>query len=159
MSARQPPQVFATHRRLGQILLETVPLTPHDVEDVLSEQRHSPATPFGHIAIDLGLCTPQHLWLAFAHQLEAGPLPIDIDSVGIDAQALYVLPGHLAVEYQALPIRLVSNHLVIATTPEHLARAQAELPARLPFTLRFAFADPSDLARALELCYVPTPLH
>jgi type IV pilus assembly protein PilB len=141
-------------RLLGDLLKETVPLTLHDVEEVLAEQRTS-RMPFGQQAIELGLCTPHDLWLAFARQLEEGPREVDLNVVGIDAQALSALPADLAIRHQVLPVRLVDGIMVLATTPDNLSAARTGLAHELGTSvpLRFVVADEEDLHRSLALCY------
>jgi hypothetical protein len=131
-------------------------LTPHDVEEVLVEQRTS-RKPFGQQAIELGLCTPKDLWLAFARQLEEGPREIDLDRVGIDVQAVCAVPPDIAIKYHALPVRLVDGILVVATWADNLESAREGMSRDVAgVTLRFAIARQDDVLRALDICYTDT---
>jgi len=141
-------------RRMGELLTDAVPLTPLDVEEVLSEQSRSDR-PFGHVALDLGLCTPQHVWRAWVAQLADGERAVDLDEVGIDAQAVSIVPPAIAIEFGVIPLRLVDDTLVLATTAEGLANAKLVLPNRIGRPLRFAIAPADDIARAIEVCYLP----
>lgn len=141
-------------RRMGELLTDAVPLSALDVEEVLSEQLRS-ERPFGHVALELGLCTPQHVWRAWVAQLADGERWVDLDEVGIDAQAVSVLPPDVAIEFGVVPLRLVDDTLVLATTPERLARAKEVLPGRLGRPLRFAISSADDISRSIEVCYLP----
>jgi hypothetical protein len=139
---------------MGELLTDAVPLSPLDVEEVLAEQLRT-EKPFGHVALELGLCTPQHVWRAWVAQLADGEREVDLDRVGIDAQALSALPPSLAIEYSVIPLRLVDDTLVLATTAEQLPLAKRELPERLGRPVRFALASAEDISRAIQVCYLP----
>lgn len=148
-------------RRIGDFLVREVPLTRLDVEEVLAEQSLSSRAgqSFGQVALELGLCSPEHVWKAWAAQLRDGPREIDIDEVGIDAQALYMMPADIAIEYGVVPVRFVSDTLIVAASPDRLERAQRDLPSRLGTEIRFALASENDISRAIEVCYLPFQAH
>jgi hypothetical protein len=84
---------------------------------------------------------------------------VDLDRVGIDAQALSSMPVHLAMEYSVVPVRLIGGVLVIAATREGIALARKDLPGRLNHPIRFTLAHPDDIARVIEVCYLPFQAH
>lgn len=145
-------------RRLGELLGDQVPLSTLDVEEVLVEQARS-ARAFGEVALELGLCTPEHVWRAWAEQLLEGPRYVDLDRVGIDARALYALPTELALEYRVIPVRQIGEVLIVAAGRSGLERARAELPGLLGREVRFAVTEGEDVARALEACYDTADSH
>ncbi len=102
-----------SHRRIGQLLSSLVPLSDQDVEEVLEEQNLSRRR-FGDIAVEWGLCTPGHVWKAWATQDDNPPLRVDLDKMGVDAQATADLPRDLALRCGAIPIRVFEDLLVIA---------------------------------------------
>jgi hypothetical protein len=140
--------------RFGEILGKAVPLSHVEVEEVLTEQR-STGRRFGEAALELGLCTPEDVWQAWATQLQDGERQVDLNVIGVDAQAVASLPAQLAIEFGVLPIRQVGQVLVLAVTPEGLIRARKELPRWVKLDLRFVVAHPDDIARAIEVCYLP----
>lgn len=144
--------------RFGDILGRNVPLSHVEVEEVLSEQRTS-GRRFGEAAIDLGFCTPEDVWHAWATQLQDGEREVDLNEVGIDAQAVASLPGEMAIEFGVLPVRRAGDVLVLAVSRAGLARAGKELPRWLKLSLRFVVASPDDIARAIEVCYLPLQAH
>src|SRR3954463_10033270 len=93
-----------SHRRIGQLLSTLVPLSDQDVEEVLEEQNLSRRR-FGDIAVEWGLCKPGHVWKAWARQDDTPPLRVDLDKMGIDAQATANLSREMALRCGAMPIR------------------------------------------------------
>src|SRR4051812_15758645 len=82
--------------RIGELLSRIVPLSGHDVEEILQDQAGTNRK-FGEIALAWGLCQPQHVWKAWCRQLaSAGTEQVDLKLVGIDAQAAASIPAELA---------------------------------------------------------------
>ena len=75
--------------RIGQLLEQMGKLSGHDVDEILHEQS-SPGVrkSFGEIALIWGLCRPEHIWKAWADQLSDGLERIDLETFGIDSQAV-----------------------------------------------------------------------
>jgi type IV pilus assembly protein PilB len=138
--------------RIGELLCQLVSLSGHDIEEILEEQRYT-GRRFGEIALAWGLCTPADVWHAWSDQLGQGVQYVNLKSVGIDTQALSLLPGELAARYEVIPLRAVGNRLVLAASEASLARAQAELPGQLTMDIRFTVVDASQLRRAIESQY------
>jgi hypothetical protein len=66
---------MATHKRLGEILIELGVLTPAEVERVATAQgRRGDAVKFCQLAKDLGLVTDEQILAALAVQMGAVPL-------------------------------------------------------------------------------------
>ena len=84
------------HLRIGELLRRLVPMTAHDVDEVLQEQRGTPRR-FGEVAISLGLCRPEHVWKAWATQTSDTVEKVDLNVVGIDAQATAKLSSDVAM--------------------------------------------------------------
>jgi type IV pilus assembly protein PilB len=141
-----------TRPRFGEALARFVSLTPHDVSEILEDQSSSRRR-FGEIALAFGLCKPQHVWRAWWAQLSGAPERIELDTVGIDAQALAFLPRALAVEYSVIPIRASGSQVVMAAAEGSLMRAMEELPRRVKFQLKFVLADADQIHRAIEKYY------
>src|SRR5215212_9344230 len=74
---------------MGELLARLGQLSPHDIDEILAEQRHTRQR-FGQIAVSLGFCQPEHVWAAWCSQLNGHVDPVDLDEIGIDAQARLV---------------------------------------------------------------------
>src|SRR5687768_5822111 len=57
--------------RIGELLSGIVPLSNHDVEEILQEQSGTHRK-FGEIALAWGLSQPEHVWNAWCRQLAQG---------------------------------------------------------------------------------------
>ena len=136
------------HRRIGQLLSSVVPITDHDIEEILQEQNLT-RRPFGQIAVSWGLCTPAHVWQAWAHQPDHPTPRVDLSQIGIDAQAAALIPRSLAIQNNAISIRSYENLIIIAISDpsnrpaleQHLGAAGRELA--------FVLADPKQISDAI----------
>ena len=131
--------------RIGELLSRMVPLSGHDVEEILNEQEATHRR-FGEIALSWGLCQPEHLWTAWCAQLADGNQRIDLDAVGIDAQAAALLPGDVARRWRVIPFRAGANGTLVA-------RAEIERHLRKPVT--YVVVDASQVDAAIESYYPP----
>lgn len=102
------------HQRIGEHLRHVVPLSAHDVEEVLNEQMVTHQR-FGDAALALGLCVPEQLWKAWVDQLTQHTQVIDLEAVGVDVQAVTLVPAAVAHRNRALPVRASENELVVVT--------------------------------------------
>ena len=98
---------------MGELLSTFVPISDQDVEEILEEQNLSRRR-FGEIAVEWGLCDGGHVWKAWARQKDRPPMRVDLDKLGIDAQATTDLPREMALRCSAIPIRAFENLVVIA---------------------------------------------
>jgi type IV pilus assembly protein PilB len=140
--------------RFGQILARFVPITSHDIDEILHEQAASRRL-FGEIAISLGLCRPEHVWKAWCRQASDKVEHVDLEAIGIDAQATAHLPRQHALRYRAIPLRLAGERLIIATTPAAFEQAAVDLPILLRCDIKFVLTDEEKLTRALARYYPP----
>ena len=102
-------------QRIGAVLSRMGQLSPHDINEILTEQRTTGAR-FGEIALALGLVQPEHVWAAWCAQLERQLERVDLDEIGIDAQAVERVPAELALGLQVVPVRLFERELVVAVS-------------------------------------------
>jgi hypothetical protein len=145
-------------KRIGEILSGLVPLSGHDIEEILSEQ-NATRKRFGDIALAMGLCQPEHVWKACSAQLDAGPREIDLDAFGVDAQALTQLPPKTARALGVIPVRVCGNELVVAAHEHSFPIAAEVLPAILSLRIKFVIADANQIERAIKAYYPkPAPL-
>jgi hypothetical protein len=141
-------------KRIGEILSRLVPLSLHDVEEILSEQSARPTRRFGDIGLSLGLCRPEHVWRAWTAQLSESPRPIDLDELGIDAQAMSHVSAEVARLLRVIPVRALGDEIVIATESANLLAVAHALAQSVRLKLIVvAAADPAQLARAIEHYY------
>lgn len=138
--------------RIGDLLRRHIPLSTHDIEEILHEQSHS-GRRFGDVALTLGLCSPQDVWRAWCEQVKETVERFDLDEIGIDAQSARLLPPDLARQFNCVAVRSSGTHLVLATTEEAFDEAAAELPQRLSYRVRFVIAPRAQIARALDAHY------
>jgi type IV pilus assembly protein PilB len=141
-----------TRPRFGEALARFVKLSAHDVSEILEDQSSSRRR-FGEIALAFGLCKPHHVWRAWWAQLSGAPERVDLDSVGVDVQALAFLPRALAEEYVVIPIRASGSQVVMAAAEGSLMRAMEELPRRVKVQVKFVLADAREIQRAIETSY------
>ena len=142
-------------KRIGEILSNLVPLSGHDIEEILSEQLATRRR-FGDIALSMGLCRPEHIWKATTAQLDAGPRHVDLDAFGIDSQALEHLPAKTARALGVVPLRTYGETLVVAAHADSLVVAADVLPVILSHNIKFVIADRAQVEAALAT-YYPKP--
>ena len=139
--------------RFGELLGRLVPLSGHDVAEILEEQELNHRR-FGQIALDWGLCRPQHVWRVWWAQLANKPDHVDLDSIGIDTQALTHLSGALAREFGVIPVRALGNQIVLAGSQKSLSHAREKLPPLLPGRqIQFVLADERQINAAIARIY------
>jgi hypothetical protein len=137
--------------KFGQILGQFVPLSHHDIEEILHEQAVSRKR-FGHIALAMGLCRPEHVWKAWRGQLNGVPRTIDLNEFGVDTQALQHIDAATARKFRVLPVRLLEDELVVATSESALAAAQISL-AEIEPKHTFVLTSDGQISSAIELYY------
>jgi hypothetical protein len=138
--------------RIGELLGKLVPLSHLDVEEILQEQRGSRRR-FGEIAIAFGLCRPEHLWKAWSNQLVETHERVDLDAIGIDAQAVCLLPPNLAITHRAMPVRCLGDALVIATSETPTNEALSEMSQSVGMPIKYVRADSHQIDRAIHHHY------
>jgi hypothetical protein len=140
-------------KRIGERLSNMVPLSGHDIEEILSEQSVT-GNRFGDIALRLGLCSPEHVWRAWSSQLAEKPQRVNLDEFGIDAQAAAHLRREIAVRYHVMPVRVLGDELVIAVDEAAYPEVARQLLALLQTTrLIFVLSTHAEIARAIRTYY------
>ncbi|MDB5319397.1 MAG: type secretory pathway, ATPase PulE/Tfp pilus assembly pathway, ATPase PilB [Phycisphaerales bacterium] len=140
--------------RMGELLYRIGQLSSHDVDEVLCEQRQTRQR-FGAIAVSLGFCQPEHVWAAWCSQLSGNLDRVNLDEIGIDAQAVECLPRELALGLRAMPVRLFEGQLIIALSDPARADGVAEMARRIGLQVKFVLADDAQIQRALLQYYPP----
>ncbi len=140
--------------RMGELLSRIGQLSSHDIDEVLFEQRQTRQR-FGAIAVSLGFCQPEHVWAAWCSQLSGHLDRVNLDEIGIDAQAVECLPRELALGLRAMPVRLFEGQLIIALSDPARAEGVAEMARRIGLQVKFVLADDAQIQRALLAYYPP----
>ncbi|HTL29386.1 MAG TPA: hypothetical protein VL282_09195 [Tepidisphaeraceae bacterium] len=143
------------HLRIGELLRKLVPLSAHDVDEVLQEQRGTPHR-FGEVAISLGLCRPEHVWKAWAAQTTDTVERIDLKDVGIDAQAAAILPHDVATRFGVIALRTSPGLVVVATSDVCFEEASIALPTIIKRKIKFVLADAKQIQEAVDFYYRKT---
>src|SRR5678815_2393749 len=103
-----------SHRpRIGELLSRMVPLSCHDVEEILQEQSNN-RRKFGEIALAWGLCRPEHVWDAWCQQADSQNHTLDLDKIGVDARAAASIPAEVARQFGVIPIRIAGDCALVA---------------------------------------------
>ena len=143
-------------QRMGELLARIAQLTPHDVDEILAEQRYR-RRPFGQIAIALGFCQPEHVWSAWCSQLAERAEVVDLDPLGSDAQAIEFVPREVALGLPALPMRVWEGVLIVAVGDPACASGVAELARRVGMQVRCVLAPRVQIERGLQRYSPPLP--
>jgi hypothetical protein len=138
--------------RIGELLSRIVPISNHDVEEILQEQAGTHRK-FGEIALAWGLCQPEHVWNAWCRQLALGVERVDLKQVGVDSQAAGMLAPQAARELCVLPVRLAGDVLIVATALEDTTLIEAELAKWLPVRVMFVRVDGAQLLEMIDMYY------
>jgi type IV pilus assembly protein PilB len=142
--------------RIGQVLEQMGKLSGHDIDEILHEQSSLGASKtFGEIALTWGLCEPEHIWKAWANQLGEGVDKVDLETIGIDAQAVSRLPRELASRFCAMPVRVCDNELVIAVSDASHAALFEDLEHVIHARPRFVLADAGQIREMIGQYYPP----
>lgn len=135
-------------QRMGELLAGIGQLTSHDIDEILAEQRHTRHR-FGAIAVSLGFCQPEHVWAAWYSQLSGNVDRVDLDEIGIDAQAVECLSRELAVGLRAMPVRIFEGQLILAVSEESQAGGVAEVARSAGMVVRCVLAADAQIEKAL----------
>lgn len=141
---------------IGAYLGRIVPLSSHDISEIVEEQFAS-GRRFGEAALALRLCRPHHVWKAWWEQLGESLQTVDLNVLGVDTQALAHVPASAARAFGVIPLRVVRDELVLAASSESIAAATEQLGAQLRKNIRFVQAAAEQIASAIERYYPNSP--
>ncbi len=141
--------------RFGELLTRLVHLSRLDVEEILQEQKGTHRR-FGQIAMEMGFCAAEDVWQVWCEQLLTQMPKVDLDSLGVDAQAAAALHRDVATRLKAIPIRSLGRVLVVAVCESSTDRIAAELELITRKELRFVLADAEQILSAIN-AYYPAP--
>jgi hypothetical protein len=141
--------------RIGEMLSRFIPLTDQDIEEILHEQNCT-HQPFGQAAISLGLCQPPDVWRAWSRLLDLHPHEVDIEALGVDAQATTLLPAELARAHTVLPLRISGGELILAALAADAQAADDPIAAhvvQLGLKVKYVAAPREQLLRIIAQYY------
>jgi hypothetical protein len=147
------------HRKIGQLLSEIVPLSTHDLEDILQEQKTTRQR-FGDAALSLGMVQPEHVWQAWVRQIESECTEIDLDELGVDTQTIDRLPGSIENQYRVIPVRQTEGRMVIACAASLDEISKQQIQNRLPkHEVIFVLARPGQVEHLLRSQFANQSAH
>ena len=138
--------------RIGELLSRIVPLSGHDVEEILQEQSANPKK-FGEIALAWGLCRPEHLWDAWCQQATQEQQVVDLERVGIDSRAVTHLNGEMARQFRVIPVRVASDVALVAIADPASDTIVAELTQAMRRQIKFIRADKEQIQSMIHRYY------
>ena len=144
------------HAPFGELLGRLAGLSRLDIDEILLDQTSSHRR-FGEIALSFGLCSPEDVWKAWCDQLLAQVQRVDLDTLGIDTQAISMIDRQTAVRLGAIPIRRLGKILVFAISDTDTNRIAAELKAITGKEMRFVVADANQIQQAIAMYFPPGP--
>ena len=104
------------------------------------------------------MCTPENVWQAWCEQLLTQVQKVDLEALGIDAQAAAIIQRDVALRLNAIPIRCLENVLVVAIADSNTQAVAAELELTTLRELRFVVADADQIRQAIEAYYPAAPV-
>jgi type IV pilus assembly protein PilB len=138
-------------QHLGSLLINRGLLTVEQVKQAFEEQR-STGQRLGEVVIGRGWVTSSDLAQALADQF--GLEYVDLSEAEPDPDAATLLQKELAFRYQAVPVRFLSDDLLLVAVgdPTDVGRAD-DLRLALGYNVRLAVSEPGDLERTIKKLY------
>ncbi len=138
---------------LGRLLLEAGVLRSEQLEQALAVKQ-STGKRLGEILVELGFTTEQVIAGALAQQYELDF--VDLDAVTPDLDAVAQLPEALARRYEAIPVRFLSDGVLLlaVSDPTNIAAAD-DLRLALGTSFRLAVAVRAQIEQALARIHRP----
>ncbi len=134
--------------RLGDLLVQRGVLTSAQRDEILGFQRLH-GRPFGLLAEEMFGVSPHSVEAAWAEQFAAMSTRISRAELRPAADVMDLIDRRQAWQFALMPLWFEYEELVIATSPEHLARAMRFAGWRIPHTCRVSICEEEDLRDAL----------
>ena len=138
--------------RIGQILSRLVPLSDHDLEEIVHEQKTGRMR-FGDAALALGFVRPSDVWSAWCEQKADAGGEIDLDAIGVDAQATRCVIPATAWRHRAVAVRVSGLTVVMASDRELNEAERADVVAATSLRAVFVRAPSRQIDAALRRYY------
>jgi hypothetical protein len=101
--------------------------------------------------VDLGYADEESIFSCYALQL--GMPYISLSQFSSKSELAEVLPAKLAYKYSIIPVDLVGQILVLATSEPLTSRAKTEVEREIGFKIMTACTSHRDIEVALKQCY------
>jgi type IV pilus assembly protein PilB len=135
-------------QHLGSLLINRGLLTVDQVKQAFEEQSLT-GRRLGEIAVDRGWITGSDLSKALADQF--GLEYVDLAVVQPDPDAATLLQKELAFRYQAIPVRFLSDDLLLVAIGDPTdVKSADDLRLALGHNVRLAVSDPTDLEQTIK---------
>lgn len=135
-------------RLIGTILVQRGVMTDEQVEAVVAEQKRQ-RKPFGKIASEMFGVPEREVHRAWAAQTGRFCQHVDLACEPNDLNLIHMLTEAEAWAVRALPLRVETGELVVATTVIDLPEAMAMLREKVRWPIRFVLADRKQLEHFL----------
>jgi type IV pilus assembly protein PilB len=141
--------------QVGSLLIRDSVITGEQLDEALTEKDRT-GRRVGDIIVEHGWATSADLARALAEQwsLEF----VDVLTTEIEPEAVKLLSEAVVRRYRALPIRYLSENLVLVAISDPTDILSLDnVKLSLDVNLKFCLADPSDLERSIEQIYSQRP--
>lgn len=138
-------------RKLGQILVDLGHINDDQLWDILEEQKQSPGTVIGQVAVRMGLVTQAQVTEALAEQW--GMPVINLEETNIQPNVLEIVPQTMAEMYHIMPISLKNGVLTVAMADPQNVGALDDLRNFLGHEIRGAVSSGPDVEAAIARYY------
>jgi type IV pilus assembly protein PilB len=138
-------------RKLGQILVDLGHINDDQLWDILEEQKQSPGTVIGQVAVRMGLATQAQVTEALAEQW--GMPIINLEETNIQPNVLEIVPQTMAEMYHVMPISLKNGVLTVAMADPQNIGALDDLKNFLGHEIRGAVSSGPDVEAAIARYY------
>ena len=138
-------------RKLGQILVDLGHINDDQLWDILEEQKQSPGTVIGQVAVRMGLITQAQVTEALAEQW--GMPVVNLEETNIQPNVLEIVPQTMAEMYHIMPISLKNGVLTVAMADPQNVGALDDLRTFLGHEIRGAVSSGPDVEAAIAKYY------
>ena len=137
--------------RIGDILIEAGLVTRQQVEQAFEKQKAGKKLRVGEMLIDQGLISEDQLLEALAAKFQMRFL--DLTNIVPTKTAMAALPEGLVTRLQVLPVEIIGNQLVVATSKPTDPAVGDDLRFSTNFKIDLVVATSGQIAAAIALHY------
>ncbi|MFA4836012.1 MAG: GspE/PulE family protein [Dehalococcoidia bacterium] len=137
-------------KNLGTVLEHSGLITSEQWQNVLSAHENT-SKDISQILVEEGLVTDQELAIIAA--LQHNVPCIDLKQRNLDPRALKLIPESMARRYNAIPIEIVDDVLMVAMEDPWNIRAMEDMAAQAGMTIRQVEAVSADIRKFIDLSY------
>ena len=138
-------------RKIGQILVDLGYINDDQLWDILEDQKQSPGTVLGQVAVRMGLVTQAQVTEALAEQW--GMPVVNLEETNIQSNVLELVPQTMAEIYRIMPVSLKNNVLTVAMADPQNVGALDDLRNFLGHEIRGAVSSGPDVEAAIARYY------